>query len=166
MLGQISGWIKGVLIVGLAGGLLKTLAPSGAMGKVFNFVSALALALTFLYPLAASQWQLSPGRLLSMAADNIPFSNDDHTDSSITIIETGLAAYISKRANELGLKTDVAVRAENLGNGQQRVIGVDIAYRVKPSREEVEALADHIEAQYGLTRGMQRHRYGRQDLLK
>jgi len=166
MLAQLSSWVKGVLIAGMAAGLLKTLIPSGVLSRVFSFVAALAVALAFISPLAAARWNLSPGRLLDMAADALTAAEDENAvDRSAVIIKTGLAAYISKRAEELGLRADVTVTAQNIGGGQYGVTGVDVAYRIKPSGEDVAALADDIEQRYGVKKELQRHRYGRQNIF-
>ena len=164
MLDQLFGWIKSVLVIGLAVSLLKTIVPAGTPGRVFSFVSALAIALTFLSPLASLNISFSPGGLLLSAADRMPTANEEKMSGAI--IETGLAAYISKQAEELGLKADVTVRTENLDGGQRAVTGVDVAYRLLPSRAEAAALADRIEERYGIGRDKQCHRFGRLDMLK
>lgn len=106
----MKGWLLGVVLTALAGGLARRLAPRGREQAMVRLAGGLLLTLAILRPLAGrertgEEWLAD----LSLPAEQAEFLRENQREAFSAIIAEKTAAYIWDKANRLGLGCTVTV---------------------------------------------------------
>ena len=152
MMGAVREWLAAVVTVSLLLSVVQTVIPEGSLRKIAGFTGGLVLLLTLLRP------------VLGMDLESVSLELEDYRqeiqtrqaelekegeDTLSDIIERRTAAYISDKADTLGLSLEVRVRAET---GEDGVPVPASAELWGPSSQE---LAAYMEQELGIPRERQ-----------
>lgn len=152
MIGAVRTWLTTLVAVSLLLSVVQTLVPEGRLRRIASFTGGLLLMLTLLRPLLGADLERLDLHLEDYEAEiaarqaELAESGRDQLQS---IIETRTAAYISDKADALGLNVTVRVEAEA---GED---GVPVPRRADLAGERSEALASYMEESLGIPRERQ-----------
>lgn len=152
MIGAVRTWLTTLVAVSLLLSVVQTLVPEGRLRRIASFTGGLLLMLTLLRPLLGADLERLDLHLEDYEAEiaarqaELAESGRDQLQS---IIETRTAAYISDKADALGLNVTVRVEAKA---GED---GVPVPCRADLAGERSEALASYMEESLGIPRERQ-----------
>ena len=152
MIGLIRQWLTAVVLVTMLLSVAQTLVPEGTVRKITSFIGGLLLLVVMLQPLLRTDL----GSLRIHAEDYAAAIEERQAElesAENEALAQGIAertaAYISDKANTLGLVVTAKVRAEP-GDG-----GVPVPWSAELVGPRSEALAAYIEDELGIPRGRQ-----------
>lgn len=152
MIGAVRTWLVSLVAVSLLLSVVQTLVPEGRLRRTAAFTGGLVLMLTLLRPLLGADLDRLDLHLedyeaeIAMRQAELQESGRDQLEA---IIETRTAAYISDKAEALGIS--VAVRVETAPGKD----GLPVPCRVEVTGERSEALASYLEEELGIPRERQ-----------
>lgn len=151
MIDSVRGWITSVVMVTMLLSVAQTVIPAGKIHKVSRFSAGLVLMIALLQPIL----NLKPGTGEFQIEDyeELVWERQEELEQTVeaeweAIIEKEIAAYISDKADALGVEVSVRVRTET---------GVDgnIVLMAELTGQSSEQLAAHLEEELGIPRERQ-----------
>ena len=144
-------WLTGMIAAAVVLSLAYIVIPRGTVNTVAQFVGGLILLLAIVRPLM----QIKPDDLKveyrgcrQEVERQITHYQEEHEAQMAAIIEEKTAAYISKKANEMGISCRITVGTEVRG-------GVPIPSRISLRTTRNEPLSRWIEEEIGIPREAQ-----------
>ncbi|MBE6962970.1 MAG: stage III sporulation protein AF [Ruminococcaceae bacterium] len=120
MIGALREWLCSVLTVTLLLSVVELLLPEGNMRKIGGFTGGLVLLLTLLSPVKGLRseipelrWDVYEQAIIQRQEELSAVGNRELRE----LIESRSAAYISDKADSLGISVTVRVRAEENAEG-------------------------------------------------
>ena len=150
MMHAIQEWLAAVVVVAMLLSVVQVLIPEGPIRKIASFTGGLILMVTLLRPVLGMDLSRLELRLHTYEAaiqDRQQELEESGKTELAKLIEERTAAYISDKANTLGLVVTAKVRAES-GDG-----GVPVPWSAELVGPRSEALAVYIEDELGIPRG-------------
>lgn len=152
MMGAVRGWLSSIVVVTLLLSVAQTLIPAGTIRKIASFTGGLILLVALLQPVLGTDLErLHLDREDYEAAIEARRAELDGAgkEAMAELIEERTAAYISDKANTLGLTVTAQVETEAGSDG----IPVPVSVRLRgPQSAE---LAAYIEGELGIPRERQ-----------
>lgn len=152
MIGAVREWLSAVVAVAMLLTVAQALTPEGTIRKIASFTGGLILLVTLLQPVLGADLSRLDLNLdtYGQAIQERQAELEEAGSVELTErIETQTAAYISDKADALGLT--VAVRVET----QPGASGVPVPWSAEVTGPRSEALAAYIEEELGIPRGRQ-----------
>ena len=152
MIGALREWLTSIVVVTLLLSVAQTLVPEGSIRRVASFVGGLILLAALLRPVLGMDLERlrldldGYEQALQEARQELVSSGETELTKRI---EERTAAYISDKANALGLEVTVRVEAEAGADG----IPVPAAADIQGARSE--ELASYMEQELGIPRERQ-----------
>ncbi|MEG2857315.1 MAG: hypothetical protein RR994_01690 [Clostridia bacterium] len=113
----IRSWITGIAAVAILVGIAKSIAPNNAAGEITRVVAAVLLIIAILAPIksihvsnifkAERNYNVSQNKLDKKATT-------ENEKIATSIIENELSTYISKRAEQIGIKCVIRTECKKL----------------------------------------------------
>lgn len=150
-MGAVRAWLSAVVTVALLLSVAQTLIPEGTIRRIASFTGGLILLVTLLRPLLGadlSRLDLDLEDYKEAIQERQTELEADGKTELARLIETRTAAYISDKADALGLELSVRVetRAEE---------GVPVPWSAELTGRQSEELSAYIERELGIPRGRQ-----------
>jgi len=146
----LRGWLTAVTAVTLLLAAAEALLPQGTLRRLASFTGGLILLVTLLRPLlGADLGRLDLGGYNDAVEERRAELEAAGREELAKRIETGTAAYISDKADALGLRITVRVRTRDSGDG------VPVPWTAELTGPRSEALASYMETELGIPRGRQ-----------
>lgn len=152
MMAAAREWLTAVVTVTLLLSVVQMLIPEGTLREIAGFIGGLLLLMTLLQPLLHAD-------LSGIAPDISQYRQavrqrsaallDAQTEELTRRIESETAAYISDKAQSLGLTAVIRVYAEPNADG------IPIPTQVEVTGPRSEALAQWLETELGFSRERQ-----------
>ncbi len=152
MIGAVREWLSAVVAVAMLLTVAQALTPEGTIRKIASFTGGLILLVTLLQPVLGADLSRLDLNLdtYGQAIQERQAELEEAGSVELTErIETQTAAYISDKADALGLT--VTVRVET----QPGASGVPVPWSAEVTGPRSEALAAYIEEELGIPRGRQ-----------
>ncbi len=152
MIGAVREWLSAVVAVAMLLTVAQALTPEGTIRKIASFTGGLILLVTLLQPVLGADLSRLDLNLdtYGQAIQKRQAELEEAGSVELTErIETQTAAYISDKADALGLT--VTVRVET----QPGASGVPVPWSAEVTGPRSEALAAYIEEELGIPRGRQ-----------
>ena len=152
MIGAVREWLSAVVAVAMLLTVAQALTPEGTIRKIASFTGGLILLVTLLQPVLGADLSRLDLNLdtYGQAIQKRQAELEEAGSVELTErIETQTAAYISDKADALGLT--VTVRVET----QLGASGVPVPWSAEVTGPRSEALAAYIEEELGIPRGRQ-----------
>ena len=152
MIGAVREWLSAVVAVAMLLTVAQALTPEGTIRKIASFTGGLILLVTLLQPVLGADLSRLDLNLdtYGQAIQERQAELEEAGSVELTErIETQTAAYISDKADALGLT--VTVRVET----QPGASGVPVPWFAEMTGPRSEALAVYIEEELGIPRGRQ-----------
>lgn len=152
MIGAVREWLSAVVAVAMLLTVAQALTPEGTIRKIASFTGGLILLVTLLQPVLGADLSRLDLNLdtYGQAIQERQAELEEAGSMELTErIETQTAAYISDKADALGLT--VTVRVET----QPGASGVPVPWSAEVTGPRSEALAAYIEEELGIPRGRQ-----------
>nr|WP_326184006.1 stage III sporulation protein AF [uncultured Oscillibacter sp.] len=152
MIGAVRAWLTSIVAVTLLLSVAQTLIPEGTIRKIASFTGGLILLAALLQPVLRTDLaalRLDFGDYERAVARRQEELEAAGKEALAELIETQTAAYISDKADALGLSVEVRVETETGDGG----VPVPVSVRLKGHRSE--ALAAYIEGELGIPRERQ-----------
>ena len=152
MIGAVRVWLTSIVMVTLLLSVAQTLIPEGTIRKIAGFTGGLILLVALLRPVLGADLErlhLDLGdyeRAIEERQEELASAGNAELKA---LIESQTAAYISDKANALGLEVTVRVEAEAGADG----IPVPAAADIQGARSE--ELASYMEQELGIPRERQ-----------
>ena len=152
MIGAVRVWLTSIVMVTLLLSVAQTLIPEGTIRKIAGFTGGLILLVALLRPVLGADLErlhLDLGdyeRAIEERQEELASAGNAELKA---LIESQTAAYISDKANALGLEVTVRVEAEAGADG----IPVPAAADIQGARSE--ELASYMEKELGIPRERQ-----------
>ena len=152
MIGAVRVWLTSIVMVTLLLSVAQTLIPEGTIRKIAGFTGGLILLVALLRPVLGADLErlhLDLGdyeRAIEERQEELASAGNAELKA---LIESQTAAYISDKANALGLEVTVRVEAEAGADG----IPVPAAADIQGARSE--ELASYMEQALGIPRERQ-----------
>ena len=152
MIGAVRVWLTSIVMVTLLLSVAQTLIPEGTIRKIAGFTGGLILLVALLRPVLGADLErlhLDLGdyeRAIEERQEELASAGNAELKA---LIESQTAAYISDKANALGLEVTVRVEAEAGADG----IPVPAAADIQGARSE--ELASYMELELGIPRERQ-----------
>lgn len=152
MIGALREWLTSIVVVTLLLSVAQVLVPEGSIRRVVSFVGGLILLVALLRPVLGADLERlrldldGYEQALQEAREELVSAGDTELTERI---EERTAAYISDKADALGLKVTVRVETDLGANGVPVPSGAEIA---GPQSEE---LASYMEKELGIPRERQ-----------
>ena len=152
MIGAVRAWLTSIVMVTLLLSVAQTLIPEGTIRKIAGFTGGLILLVALLRPVLGADLErlhLDLGdyeRAIEERQEELASAGNAELKA---LIESQTAAYISDKANALGLEVTVRVEAEAGADG----IPVPAAADIQGARSE--ELASAVEQDLGIPRARQ-----------
>ena len=152
MIGAVRVWLTSIVMVTLLLSVAQTLIPEGTIRKIAGFTGGLILLVALLRPVLGADLErlhLDLGdyeRAIEERQEELASAGNAELKA---LIESQTAAYISDKANALGLEVTVRVEAEAGADG----IPVPAAADIQGARSE--ELASYMENELGIPRERQ-----------
>lgn len=152
MIGALREWLTSIVVVTMLLSVAQTLIPEGTIRKIAFFTGGLILLAALLQPVLRTDL----GRLRLDLSDYAGAIEDCRAELDgagkeelAGLIAERTAAYISDKANTLGLTVTARVETETGTDG----VPVPVAVRLEGERSE--ALTAYIEGELGIPRERQ-----------
>ena len=132
MIGAVRVWLTSIVMVTLLLSVAQTLIPEGTIRKIAGFTGGLILLVALLRPVLGADLErlhLDLGdyeRAIEERQEELASAGNAELKA---LIESQTAAYISDKANALGLEVTVRVEAEAGADGRSKEAGVPSARR-------------------------------------
>ena len=152
MIGAVREWLSAVVAVAMLLTVAQALTPEGTIRKIASFTGGLILLVTLLQPVLGADLSRLDLNLdtYGQAIQERQAELEEAGSVELTErIETQTAAYLSDKADALGLT--VTVRVET----QPGASGVPVPWSAEVTGPRSEALAAYIEEELGIPRGRQ-----------
>ena len=150
MIGAVREWLSAVVAVAMLLTVAQALTPEGTIRKIASFTGGLILLVTLLQPVLGADLSRLDLNLDTYGQAIQKRQLEEAGSVELTErIETQTAAYISDKADALGLT--VTVRVET----QPGASGVPVPWSAEVTGPRSEALAAYIEEELGIPRGRQ-----------
>ena len=152
MIGAVREWLSAVVAVAMLLTVAQALTPEGTIRKIASFTGGLILLVTLLQPVLGADLSRLDLNLdtYGQAIQKRQAELEEAGSVELTErIETQTAAYISDKADALGLT--VTVRVET----QPGASCVPVPWSAEVTGPRSEALAAYIEEELGIPRGRQ-----------
>ena len=152
MIGAVREWLSAVVAVAMLLTVAQALTPEGTIRKIASFTGGLILLVTLLQPVLGADLSRLDLNLDTYGQAIQKRQAELEEAGSVELtgrIETQTAAYISDKADALGLT--VTVRVET----QPGASGVPVPWSAEVTGPRSEALAAYIEEELGIPRGRQ-----------
>lgn len=152
MIGAVREWLASIVMVTLLLSVAQTLIPAGTIRKITSFTGGLILLAALLQPLLGTDLErlrLDLGDYEDAIAARRAELESAEKDTMAELIAERTAAYISDKANTLGLAVTVRVETEAGDDG----IPVPVSVELRGPRSE--ALTAYIEGELGIPRERQ-----------
>ena len=152
MIGAVRVWLTSIVMVTLLLSVAQTLIPEGTIRKIAGFTGGLILLVALPRPAPGADLErlhLDLGdyeRAIEERQEELASAGNAELKA---LIESQTAAYISDKANALGLEVTVRVEAEAGADG----IPVPAAADIQGARSE--ELASYMEQELGIPRERQ-----------
>ena len=152
MIGAVRVWLTSIVMVTLLLSVAQTLIPEGTIRKIAGFTGGLILLVALLRPVLGADLErlhLDLGdyeRAIEERQEELASAGNAELKA---LIESQTAAYISDKANALGLEVTVRVEAEAGADG----IPVPATADIQGARSE--ELASYMEQELGIPRERQ-----------
>ena len=152
MIGAVRVWLTSIVMVTLLLSVAQTLIPEGTIRKIAGFTGGLILLVALLRPVLGADLErlhLDLGdyeRAIEERQEELASAGNAELKA---LIESQTAAYISDKANALGLEVTVRVEAEAGADG----IPVPAAADIQGARSE--ELASYMEQELEIPRERQ-----------
>lgn len=151
MMDSVRGWITSVVMVTMLLSVAQTLIPDGTIRKVFSFSGGLVLMIALLQPIL----ELKPGMAEFRAEDyeEVLWERQEELRQAAgaeweAIIEKEITAYISDKADALGVDVSVRIQTETGLDG-------NLVLLAELTGQPTEELAVHLEKELGIPRERQ-----------
>lgn len=152
MMAAVREWITAVVMVAMLLSVAQTLIPEGTIRKIASFTGGLILLVTLLRPVLGADLKRLDLDFADYGAA-IEERREELEESSETrmkeLIETQAAAYISDKADALGLTVSVRVTARAGSDG------VPVPWSAVLTGPVSGELAAYMEEELGIPRGRQ-----------
>ena len=151
-MGALREWLTSLVAVSMLLSVARTLVPEGSIRKISSFTGGLILLVVLLRPLLGADLSRLDLHLedyeqaIGQRQEELASAGEAELAG---IIEERTAAYISDKANALGLDVTVRVEAEAGADG----IPVPAAADIQSARSE--ELASYMEQELGIPRERQ-----------
>ena len=152
MIGAVREWLSAVVAVAMLLTVAQTLMPEGTVRKIASFTGGLILLVALLQPVLGadlSRLDLDPDAYAAAIQERQAELEAAGSTELTERIETQTAAYISDKADALGLTVTVRV-VTRPGEG-----GVPVPWSAEVTGPRSEALAAYMEQKLGIPRGRQ-----------
>lgn len=152
MIGAVREWITGLVVVTMLLSVAQTLIPEGTIRKTASFTGGLILLAALLQPVLKTdlgRLRLDMGDYEQAIGERQAELSSAGKEALAELIETRTAAYISDKADALGLSVEVRVETKTGEDG----VPVPVSVRLKGRR--FEELASYIEGELGIPRERQ-----------
>lgn len=152
MISAIREWLIAVAASAMLLSVVQTLVPEGTLRQIASFTGGLILLVTLLRPLAGTDlhrlnFRLAPYEAaISQRQEELAAAGKEELAS---IIETETAAYISDKADALGLAVTAQVQTQTGADG------VPVPFRAELTGPRSEELASYMEGELGIPRERQ-----------
>ena len=152
MIGAVRVWLTSIVMVTLLLSVAQTLIPEGTIRKIAGFTGGLILLVALLRPVLGADLErlhLDLGdyeRAIEERQEELASAGNAELKA---LIESQTAAYISDKANALGLEVTVRVETDTGDDG----VPVPAAAEVTGPRSE--ELASYMENELGIPRERQ-----------
>ncbi|MBE6996369.1 MAG: stage III sporulation protein AF [Ruminococcaceae bacterium] len=144
MIGALREWLCSVLVVSLLLAIAELLLPEGSIRKIGSFTGGLVLLLTLLRPFPGLRseipdlrWDVYEQEIVQRREELAAVGNRDLQE----LIESRTGAYISDKADSLGISVTVRVGTE------ENAEGVPVPERVEITGEYSPELAAWLESE-------------------
>lgn len=148
MINVIKEWLLGVIAAAICLAILDAMMPKGAMKGIAKVTGGLAMFLVLLRPwthlgLGDLNWRYQEYQ--QQIDGQIDMYREDYLQQMESIIESETGAYISKKAEQMGIACSAVVETavEN---------GVPVPTTVRMDIQKNDVLADWIEKELGISR--------------
>ena len=151
-MGAVRAWLTSIVVVTLLLSAAQTLVPEGTIRKITSFTGGLILLAALLRPVLGAdlgRLRLDFGSYEQAVEARRAELDGAGKEALAALIETRTAAYISDKADALGLSVEVRVETETGEDG----VPVPAAVRLDGPRSE--ELAAYIEGELGIPRERQ-----------
>lgn len=152
MIGALREWLTSIVVVTLLLSVAQTLMPQGTIRKIASFTGGLILLAALIQPVLDAdlgRLELDLGEYEASISRRRAELDTAEKEAMAELIEERTAAYISDKANTLGLSVEVRVEAEAGADG----VPAPFSVRLKGPRSE--ELAAYIEGELGIPRERQ-----------
>lgn len=152
MIGAVREWLTSIVVVTLLLSVAQTLMPQGTIRKIASFTGGLILLAALVRPVLDAdlgRLELDLGEYEASISRRRAELDAAEKEAMAELIEERTAAYISDKANTLGLSVEVRVEAETGEDG----VPAPFSVRLKGPRSE--ELAAYIEGELGIPRERQ-----------
>lgn len=152
MIAAVRTWLISIITVSMLLSVTQILIPEGTIRKIASFTSGLILLVTLLQPVLGADLRRLDLHFRDYEAE-IGIRQEELAAEGAhelkSIIETRTAAYISDKADALGLRVFVRVKSEPGSDGIPLPVSADI------KGPWSEALAAYMERELGIPRERQ-----------
>lgn len=151
-MGALREWLTSIVVVTLLLSVVQTLLPQGTIRKIASFTGGLILLAALLRPVLDTdrgRLKLDLGDCEAAVAQRRTELETAEKEAMAELIEERTAAYISDKANTLGLSVKAWVETKT---GED---GVPVPFSVRLSGPRSEALASYIAGELGIPRERQ-----------
>lgn len=152
MIGAVREWLTSIVVVTLLLSVAQSLIPEGSIRKIASFTGGLILLAALLQPVLRADiggLRLDLGDYERSVAERQAELDSAGKEALAELIEARTAAYISDKADALGLSVEARVETEAGEDG----VPVPVSVRLRGPRSE--ALAAYIEGELGIPRERQ-----------
>ncbi|MDO4314814.1 MAG: stage III sporulation protein AF [Oscillospiraceae bacterium] len=152
MIGAVREWLTSIVVVTLLLSVAQTLIPEGSIRKIAAFTGGLILLAALLQPVLGTDLErlrLDFGDYERAVAQRQAELEVAGKEALVELIEERTAAYISDKADALGLRVEARVETETGDDG----VPVPVSVRLDGPRSE--ELASYIEGELGIPRERQ-----------
>lgn len=151
MISVMKEWLLGVIAAAVCLSILDAMVPKGAMKGIAKVTGGLAMFLVLLRPwtyLDVRDWDWRYQEYQQQIDGQIDLYRQDYLQQMESIIERETGAYISKKAEQMGIacRVDVEAEVEN---------GVPVPASVRIGSQKNNVLADWIETELGISQTKQ-----------
>lgn len=151
MISVMKEWLLGVIAAAVCLSILDAMVPKGAMKGIAKVTGGLAMFLVLLRPwtyLDVRDWDWRYQEYQQQIDGQIDLYRQDYLQQMESIIERETGAYISEKAEQMGIacRVDVETEVEN---------GVPVPASVRIDSQKNNVLADWIETELGISQTKQ-----------
>lgn len=147
MIGAVREWLTGLMVVTMLLSVAQTLIPEGSVRKAASFTGGLILLAALLQPVLKTdlgRLRLDMGDYERAIGERQAELSSAGKEALAELIETKTAAYISDKADALGLSVEARVETKT---GED---GVPVPFSVRLKGQRSGELASYIEGELGI----------------